>query len=121
MFSLALLLLPSLVVFSIYLYAAIDAWRLARQTDPGYALRDYNRTWIDYVSILLHLAFSIALVFNVRGFIYQAFVIPVNNMIPTILAGDRVLVKKLLPEDYFLTAAISLCTEIRRQLVRAVS
>ena len=38
-----LVLLPVVIVFIVYLYAAIDAWRLAYQIGSGYSLRDYNR------------------------------------------------------------------------------
>src|SRR5688572_9066060 len=39
----ALLLLPAVAVLGVYIYAAIDAWRLAYKTGSDYSLRDYNR------------------------------------------------------------------------------
>src|SRR4029450_4277878 len=41
-----LVLLPVVIVFIVYMYAAIDAWRLAYQIGPSYSLRDYNRAGI---------------------------------------------------------------------------
>src|SRR5437764_1223604 len=38
-----LVLLPVVIVFIVYLYAAIDAWRLAYRIGSDYSLRDYNR------------------------------------------------------------------------------
>src|SRR3954465_3908814 len=40
---LLLFLLPVVIVFSVYFYAAADAWQLACQIGPEYSLRDYNR------------------------------------------------------------------------------
>ena len=99
--GLVLLLLPSLAVFIVYVYAAVDAWRLARQIGSDYSLRDYNRVAVYWLLIVVQIVFSIGLIAGVRGFVYEAFVIPVNNMSPTILAGDRILARKLLPRDHF--------------------
>ena len=99
--GLVLLLLPSLAVFIVYVYAAVDAWRLARQIGSDYSLRDYNRASVYWLLIVVQMVFSIGLVAGVRGFVYEAYVIPVNNMSPTILAGDRILARALLPRDHF--------------------
>ena len=99
--GLALLLLPSLAVILVYLYAAVDACRLARQSDTDYSLRDYNRSSVYGLLIVVQIVVSLGLIAGVRSFVYEAFVIPVNNMSPTILAGDRILARKLLPRDHF--------------------
>src|SRR6201986_2686560 len=41
-FFILLVLLPVLIVFVVYLYAAIDAWRLASRIGSDHSLRDYN-------------------------------------------------------------------------------
>jgi signal peptidase I len=92
-----LVLLPAVAVLIVYCYAAIDAWRLAYQIGPGYSLRDYNRAGVYWLLIVVQLVYSIGLIAGVRGFVYEAFVIPVNSMSPTILNGDRILARKLLP------------------------
>ena len=38
---------------------------------------------------------------RVRGLVYEAFVIPTSSMSPTILEGDRILARKLLPQHHF--------------------
>ncbi len=95
-----LVLLPVVVVFGVYLYAAIDAWRLADRIGPGYSLRDYNRARIYWLLIVVQLVFSTGLIAGVRGFVYEAFRIPTSSMSPTILPGDRILVRKLLTRDH---------------------
>src|SRR5687768_2871393 len=42
----ALLLLPAVAVLGVYIYAAIDAWRLAYRIGSDYSPRDYNRAGI---------------------------------------------------------------------------
>jgi len=96
-----LVLLPVVIVFIVYLYAAIDAWRLAYQIGSDYSLSDYNRAGVYCLLIVVQMVYSIGLIAGVRGFVYEAFVIPVNSMSPTILNGDRILVRKLLPLHHF--------------------
>jgi signal peptidase I len=99
--SLALLvLLPVVIVFSVYLYAAMDAWRLADQIGPGYSLRDYNRAGVYWLLIVVQMVFSIGLIAGVRGLVYEAFRVPSSSMSPTILPGDRFLARKLLTRDH---------------------
>lgn len=95
-----LVLLPVVIVFIVYLYAAIDAWRLAYQVGPGYALRDYNRVAIYWLLIVVQMVCSIGLIAGVRGLVYEAFLIPASSMSPTILNGDRILARKLLTRDH---------------------
>ena len=96
-----LVLLPVVVVFIVYLYAAIDAWRLAYQIGSGYSLRDYNRAGVYWLLIVVQMVYSIGLIAGVRGFVYEAFMIPTSSMSPTILPGDRILARKLLPRHHF--------------------
>jgi len=95
-----LVLLPVLIVFSLYLHAAIDAWRLADQIGPSYSLRDYNRAGIYGLLIVVQLVYAIGLIAAVRGFVYEAFRIPSSSMSPTFLPGDRFLARKLLTRDH---------------------
>lgn len=100
-FGLLLLLLPTLAVVLVYVYAAADACRIASQIGSNYEVRDYNRASVYGLLIVVQLILSIGLTFGVRRFIYEAYVIPVNNMSPTILAGDRILARKLLSREHF--------------------
>jgi len=96
-----LVLLPVVIVLIVYLYAAIDAWRLARRIGSDYSLRDYNRTAIYWLLIVVQMIYSIGLIVGVRGFVYEAYLVPASSMSPTILSGDRILVRKLLPQRHF--------------------
>lgn len=96
-----LVLLPVLVVVLVYLYAAVDAWRLARQIGSDHSLRDYNRVAIYGLLIVVQMIFSVGLIAGSRGLVYEPFVIPTDSMNPTILRGDRILARKLLPDNHF--------------------
>lgn len=96
-----LALLPVITVVLVYLYAAIDAWRLAHQIGSNYSLRDYNRTAVYGFLIVVQMLLSIGLIAGVRGFVYEAYLIPTSSMSPTFLNGDRILARKLLPENHF--------------------
>ena len=96
-----LVLLPVVVVFSVYLYAAIDAWRLAERIGPGYSLRDYNRAGVYGLLIVVQLVYAIGLIAGVRAWVYEAFKVPSSSMSPTILPGDRFLARKLMSRDHF--------------------
>ena len=95
-----LVLLPVAIVFSVYLYAAMDAWRLAYQIGSDYSLRDYNRARVYWLLIVVQMVFSIGLIAGVRGLVYEAFRVPTSSMSPTILPGDRILARKLLTRDH---------------------
>jgi signal peptidase I len=95
-----LVLLPVVSVFIVYLYAAIDAWRLAYQIGSDYSLRDYNRARVYGLLIVVQMVYAIGLIAGVRGFVYEAFRIPSSSMSPTILQGDRFLARKLLTRDH---------------------
>ena len=99
--SCCLLLLPAVAVLVVYVYAAIDAWRLAHRIGSDYSLRDYNRAGVYWLLIVVQIVFAIGLIAGVRGFVYEAFVIPTSSMSPTILEGDRILARKLLPPHHF--------------------
>ncbi len=96
-----LVLLPVVTVVFVYLYAAIDAWRLAHQIGSQYSARDYNRAAIYVLLIVVQMVYAIGLLAGVRGLVYEAFVIPTKSMSPTILSGDRILARKLLPKHHF--------------------
>ena len=95
-----LVLLPVVIVFIVYLYAAIDAWRFAYEIGSDYSLRDYNLAAIYWLLIVVQMVYSIGLIAGVRGLVYEAFRIPTSSMSPTILSGDRILARKLLTGDH---------------------
>jgi signal peptidase I len=79
----------------------MDAWRLAYKTGSDYSLRDYNRAGVYGLLIVVQIVYSIGLVAGMRGLVYEAFLIPTRSMSPTILEGDRILARKLLPQHHF--------------------
>jgi signal peptidase I len=96
-----LVLLPVLAVVIVYFYAAIGAVRLAHEIGTEYTLRDYNRAAVYWLLIIVHIIYPIGLIVGVRGMVYEAFLVPASSMSPTILNGDRILVRKLLPMHHF--------------------
>lgn len=75
--------------------AAIDAYRRARRMRYDYTLKDYNN-WGVYLALLWicgagTLGFSAMIKMN----LFEAFYVPVNSMVPTIVAGDRVFANKM--------------------------
>jgi hypothetical protein len=100
-----LLLLPSIGLCGVYLYAAIDAFHSARRTGAAYELKEYNRSWLYALLVGMQLTVPLAMMVAVREFVYEAFLLPERSMSPSFLAGDRVLVNKLRSPEYSPTAA----------------
>lgn len=92
---LLLLVLPTLGLMFVYVYAIVDARRLAKQIGSNYSLRDYNRAMIYGLLILVHNLYPIALLLGVRGLVYVPYSVPVNSASPTILKGDCILARKV--------------------------
>ena len=97
------ILLPVAVMLGVYVYAAIDAFLVAKREPDSYQLKDYNRTGIYLMMLAVYLIGPISLTAAVREFAYEAFYVPTNSMSPSIVAGDRVLVNKVRPRQTFPT------------------
>jgi signal peptidase I len=91
---LGLILLPAAATVIIYLYSPIDAYFIARRTGRDYKLKEYNRTSLYWMLVVMQLAYPVALTWGVREYVYEAFLVPVRSMSPNFLAGDRILVNK---------------------------
>lgn len=89
-----LVILPSISVYGVYLYAAFDAFCTARRTGSMYELKDYNRSWLYALLAAMQLAVPIVMTLTAREFLYEAFLLPERSMSPSFLPGDRVLVNK---------------------------
>jgi len=83
----------------LYVGAVVDAYRLARRTPPGYQLKDYNRSYVYVLFILLFTGGAAACAFNVRSSLMQAFCVPSGSCFPAIMPGDRVLASKIAYDD----------------------
>lgn len=98
---LGMILLPAAIILIIYLYAPIDAYCIAKQTGPDYELKEYNRSSLYWLLILMQLAYPVALTWVGREYVYEAYLIPTRSMSPNFLARDRILVNKRPFRDRF--------------------
>lgn len=96
-----LILVPIIVVTLLYFYAASDAYSIAKRSEPAYKLKDYNRSAIYWLLILVELVYPVALTIGVREYVLEAFYLPTKSMSPSFLPSDRVLVNKLASRKTF--------------------
>ena len=78
----------------VYFYAVGDSAKIARQSDPAYSLRDYNRKLIYVLLVLMQIPFTFAIGIQFRSHVIEAFVCPARSMEPSLQVGDRFLVNK---------------------------
>ena len=95
------IMLSALAVWGIYLYATIDAFRVARRLDPPYSKHEYNHPLVYGLFLLVGLTYPIGSAWFVRECVLEAFFIPASSMAPSVLNGDRVLVNKLAARQAF--------------------
>jgi signal peptidase I len=89
------LLLTVLVVLGVYLYALVDAYRVARRSREHYQLRDYNRPIVYAVFILVGLPYPATVCYVLRANCFEAYLIPTRSEVPNLLPGDHFLVNKV--------------------------
>jgi signal peptidase I len=98
-----LLLLIVLVLLGpiVYLYAALDAHRLARGLAAGAPPRPWQHPLVYAVLLVVGFLYPLLAVAFLKAEALEAFRIPQASMAPTILPGDRLLVRKWgwRPED----------------------
>ncbi|MCF7973081.1 MAG: signal peptidase I [Phycisphaerae bacterium] len=76
-------------------FAAIDACRRARRSRFDYPLKEYNH-WGIYVALVwIAGAGTLGYTLMIKQNVCEAFRVPTHSMVPTIMAGDRVLANKL--------------------------
>ena len=90
----ALLAVGLLGLFGITVFAAVDAWRLARLTRQDYRLKEYNRVAVYLLVYVLAKGGQVGSLLYARDHELEAFVVPSPSMSPAIQAGDRVLGNK---------------------------
>jgi signal peptidase I len=81
----------------ISLFAVIDSIVIAARAGSDYVLRDYNRPILYVLLLVVGLVFPTGSMLYLRRNIAQAFSIPTESMVPTVMRGDRILVDKLWP------------------------
>jgi signal peptidase I len=88
------LILALLTVLGVYVFAVVDAFRLARRGRDLFQSMDYNHPLVYALFILVGLTYSTGGLYFIRSNVFEAFAIPTASEVPTLLPGDRVLVNK---------------------------
>ncbi len=89
------LLLALLTVLGVYVFAVVDAFRLARRGRHDFHSMDYNHPLVYALIILVGLTYSAGGLYFIRSSVFEAFLIPTASEVPTLLPGDRILVNKM--------------------------
>jgi signal peptidase I len=89
------LILALLTVLGVYVFAVVDAFRLARRGRDLFQSRDYNHPLVYALFILVGLTYSAGALYFIRSSVFEAFAIPSASEVPTLLPGDRFLVNKM--------------------------
>ena len=92
---LAVLVACLLLTLAVYVFAVIDAVRIARRRPEGATLPAWIVPSVYALGIVLGLAAPVGGMLLLRGVAFQAFRIPMGSMAPAVVPGDRVLVNKL--------------------------
>jgi signal peptidase I len=88
------LLAAGLLVLGAYGYAVVDAYRLARRLKDDYQPRDYNRSLVYTLFILVGVTYPALVLQDLRANWLEAFRIPSASETPNLLPGDRFLANK---------------------------
>jgi signal peptidase I len=91
---LLVLILSSLGVVAVYLYAACDAYRAARRAGDPYQAREFNTGVVYVLFALVGLTYPPCVAHYLRANVFEAFFIPTASESPNFLPGDHVLVNK---------------------------
>jgi signal peptidase I len=88
------LIFALLAVLGVYVYAVVDAFRLARRGRDHFQPMDYNYPLVYALFVLVGLTYAGGGLYFIRSSVFEAFKIPSANQAPTLLPGDRFLVNK---------------------------
>lgn len=87
------LLLALAAVLGLYVFAIVDAFRLARRREL-YEPKEYNHLALYALFIVVGLTYPAGVLYFIRSNVFEAFLIPSASEVPTLLPADRVLVNK---------------------------
>lgn len=87
-------LLMTLAAFGVVIGAAVDSYRLARQTRSDYQLKPCNGLGIYVLLGLLIQGSCLGYALHIRSTLFQAFRVPAASEYPNIVPDDRILVGK---------------------------
>ena len=82
-------------VLAVYVYSVVDAWRVARRLRHHYEPKEYNRGVVYALFILVGASYPAGVARYLRANVFEAYRVPTASQVPNILAGDRVLVNKV--------------------------
>jgi signal peptidase I len=88
------LILALLAVLGVYIYAVVDAFRLARRGHDQFQPMDYNHLLVYALFVLVGLTYAGGGLYFLRSSVFAAFRVPTASQAPTLLPGDRILVNK---------------------------
>ena len=88
------LILALLTVLGVYVFAVVDAFRLARRGRDLFQSMDYHHPLVYALFILVGLTYPAGALYFIRSSVFEAFAVPTASEMPTLLPGDRVLVNK---------------------------
>jgi signal peptidase I len=88
------LIVVLLLVLGVYVFAVLDAFRLARHGRHDAQPKDYNHPLVYALFILVGLTYAAGGLYFIRSNVFEAFAIPTASAAPTFLPGDRILVNK---------------------------
>jgi signal peptidase I len=88
-------------VLGVIVFAAVDAYRVARRVRGPFEPREYNRGLVYALFILVGLTYPVGVVSYLRANVFEAFYVPTASEVPNILPGDRVLVNKVVLQRRF--------------------
>ena len=95
------LILALLAVLGVYVFAVLDAFRLARRGRDFFQSMDYNHPLVYALFVLVGLTYSAGGVYFIRSSIFEAFAVPTASEAPTLVPGDRILVNKTTYQNRF--------------------
>lgn len=96
------LIVALLAVLGVYVYAVVDAFRLARRGSDDFRPTDYNHPLVYALFVLVGLTYAAGGLYFIRSSVFEAFRIPTASEVPTLLPGDRILVNKTTYQRRFL-------------------
>jgi signal peptidase I len=86
-------------VLGIMLFAAVDAYRLARRARVHYEVKEFNRPLVYVLFFLVGVIYPAGSLMVLRANVFEAFLVPTASEAPNVLPGDHILVNKLAYRD----------------------
>ena len=91
----AALVASALSVIGVMIFAVVDAGRTALGQGARFTPGELNRAWLYVLFAVLGATYPVGSQLVVRTTGFQAFLVPMASMSPTILPGDRVIVNRM--------------------------